>query len=137
MGAEPETIRVLIADDCPQVRESLQALLETLEGITVVGQARDGQEAVAMAASLRPQVVVMDLEMPGTDGLAATSLVKAGSWQPAIIVLTIHAQPWAQAQALQAGADAFVSKSAMPEVLIQSIRRVASHHARPEPRSPD
>ena len=118
-------IRVLIADDRPQVRESLQALLETEDGILVVGMARDGREAVARAEALLPSVVLMDLEMPAMDGLAATQYLKTRKPSPGVIVLTMHEQPWAEMRARQAGADAFVGKSAGPEVLVQAIRRVA------------
>ena len=119
-------IRVLIADDRPQVRESLQALLETQEGMVVVGLARDGREAVSQAKVLQPSVILMDLEMPAMDGLAATSLLKARTPAPGIIVLTMHEQPWAEMRARSAGADAFIGKSARPEVLVQAIRRLAA-----------
>jgi DNA-binding NarL/FixJ family response regulator len=117
-------IRVLIADDRPQVRESLQALLETQDGILVVGLARDGREAISLVESLRPTVVLMDLEMPNLDGLAATAFLKAGTQPPGIIALTMHEQPWAEASARRAGADDFVGKSARPEILVQAIREV-------------
>lgn len=117
-------IRVLIADDRPQVRESLQALLESQEGILVVGLARDGREAISLAEALHPTVVLMDLEMPNLDGLAATALLKAGTPSTAVIALTMHEQPWAEARARRAGADDFVGKSVRPENLIQAILRV-------------
>ena len=118
-------IRVLIADDRPQVRESLQALLETQEGIVVVGLARDGREAVSQAKVLQPSVILMDLEMPAMDGLTATSLLKARTPSPRIIVLTMHDEPWARQRAADAGADALISKSAGSETLLQAIQNVA------------
>jgi DNA-binding NarL/FixJ family response regulator len=132
---QPGNIRILIADDRPQVRESLQALLETEDGLLVVGHARDGREAVAQCATLAPGVVLMDLEMPGLDGLAATRLLRGRENCPAIVILTIHAGPWWQDQARRAGASAFVSKTDQPARIIQAIRQAAATPvpgARPE-----
>ncbi|MDP3046242.1 MAG: response regulator transcription factor [Chloroflexota bacterium] len=133
--SDQRNIRILIADDRPQVRESLQALLETEDGLLVVGHARDGREAVNLCATLAPGVVLMDLEMPGLDGLAATRCLRSRANCPAIVILTIHADPWWQDQASRAGASAFVSKTDHPARIIQAIRQAAATSvsaARPE-----
>lgn len=118
-----DKIRVLIADHTAQVRDSLQALLETEDGIAVVGAARDGREAVSQTEALRPTVVLLDLEMPAMDGVAAT--IKSSPHSPRVILMTLRDQPWARRRAEQAGADAFVSKAAGLASLVQTIRRVA------------
>lgn len=119
------TIHILIADDQPRVRESLRALLETEDDLAVVGEARDGQEALDQAALLAPHVVVMDLEMPRLDGLAATQALAAQAQHPAVVMLSIHSSAWAEARARQAGAAAFVSKFDRPEKILRAIREVA------------
>jgi DNA-binding NarL/FixJ family response regulator len=131
-GSDPGSIRILIVDDRAQVRESLQALLETEDGLLVVGQARDGREAVARCAAVSPGVVLMDLEMPGMGGLAATRLLSGHANCPAVIILTVHAAPWWQAQATRAGASAFVSKTDHPARIIQAIRQAAAARVSPE-----
>lgn len=122
------TVHILIADDQPRVRESLRALLETQAGLTVVGEARDGQEAVEQAAALAPEIVLMDLEMPRKDGLAATAEITAHAPCPAVIILTIHSWPWAEIQARQVGAAAFLSKATTPEAILTAIREVATRN---------
>lgn len=122
----PSNIHILIADDHPQVRESLQALLETEDGMEVTGLARNGQEAVTLCAALMPDVVLMDLEMPALDGLTATRLLRGRADCPAIVILTIHADPWWRDQASRAGASAFVSKTDHPAGIIQAIRQAAA-----------
>ena len=120
-----DTVNILIADDQPRVRESLRALLETDPRLTVIGEARDGQEALTQVAALQPGLVIMDLEMPVMDGLTATTLLHAQPHPPAIIMLSIHSSVWAEAHARQAGVAAFVSKLDPPEHLMRAIYRVA------------
>lgn len=109
-------IRVLIVDDVDQSRAGLSALLETVSDVEVVGEARDGEQAVRLVADCRPDVVVMDLRMPGVDGLEATRVIKARWPHTRVVLLTIYA--CRRHDAAGAGADAFVVKGApAPELL--------------------
>lgn len=118
-------VRVLFVDDHRIVRESLVSLLQAQLDIEVVGEAGDGSEAVARAEQLQPDIVVMDVSMPVMDGVEATRLIKR-SW-PAIKVigLSMHEASQAEDKILQAGADAYVCKSAPPGILVEAIRKCA------------
>lgn len=115
-----QPIRVLIADDSTRARAGLRTLLSTDAGITVVGEATNGQEAVRLVAECRPAVVLIDLQMPIMDGVQATRLIKHSWPDVMIVVLTMHAAD--QAIALAAGADAFVIKGDAPERLLAMLR---------------
>ncbi len=119
-------VQVLVVDDVPHVRRDLSALLALSREIDVVGEAGDGREAVRQAELLRPDVVLMDLEMPGQDGYAATRDVKAFHPATCVIALTVHGDEASRFRAFQAGVDAFVEKGASLEVLLQAIRQCAS-----------
>src|SRR5512136_364529 len=106
-----KTTRILIVDDVPQVRRELRTLLSLLDAIDVVGEADNGQNAIELAAALQPDVILMDVEMPIMDGLAATRLIKQQCPQCppcSIVILSIHDDEAVRAQARSAGADAFV-----------------------------
>ena len=111
--------RVLIVDDRSQAREGLKALLATTPAVQVVGEASDGKEAIDLVEKYRPDVVLMDANMPVMDGLEATRLVKAQWPQIRVIVLTIHTA--LQAEALAAGADAFLVKGCPAGELLAAI----------------
>ncbi len=111
--------QVLIADDFPQTRDGLQALLSTYPEIQVVAQAADGREAVQMVGAVQPDVVLMDVCMPNMDGLDATQIIKTSWPETKVIVLTIHAGY--QTEALAAGADAFFVKGASTKELLGAI----------------
>ncbi|MGD2207512.1 MAG: response regulator transcription factor [Anaerolineae bacterium] len=113
-------LRVLIADDQPRARHSLRSLLATWPGIEVVGEATDGEEAVQLAEECRPDVVLMDIRMPGTDGLAATRLIKDRWPETRVVVLTMYTDYTAD-DALAAGADAFQLKGRPAEELLEAI----------------
>jgi DNA-binding NarL/FixJ family response regulator len=115
--------KVLIVDDLPQARDGLRTVLGTYPEIEVVGEAADGREAVRLVETTRPDVVLMDVEMPGLDGLDATRQIKASWPQVAVIVLTIHSSH--QVEALAAGADAFFSKGVPTEELVEAIHRLS------------
>ena len=116
-------IRVLIADDQPLVRSGLRTILGTEADIEVAGEAADGAEAVAKAQRLEPDVVLMDIEMPGTDGLAATrEIVAAGG--PDVIILTTFSTDEYLFQALSGGAAGFLLKDAPPDDIIDAVRVV-------------
>ena len=114
-------IRVLIVDDSEQVRQDLRLFL-TLSGcIRIVGEAQNGREAVHLAETLHPQVVLMDLEMPILDGCDATRQIKALQPSCKVIALTIHAEETERQKALDAGVDVFVIKGASMEMLTEAI----------------
>ena len=117
-------IRVLVVDDHPVVRQGLRAFLGSRPGIEVVGEASDGEGAVAAAADLRPDVVLMDLVMPGTDGLEATRRITAGDGAPAVLVLTSFASDDQVIPAVRAGASGYLLKDVDPLDLEQAIRAV-------------
>ncbi|MFN2186574.1 MAG: response regulator transcription factor [Anaerolineae bacterium] len=112
-------VRVLIADDRPTTRQGLRALLALLPQIEVIGEAADGRESVALVAEYRPDVVLMDMQMPVMDGIEATQRIKERWPTIRVIALTIHTKY--RAEALTAGVDAFLLKDGNPEVLLGAI----------------
>ncbi|MFG2129082.1 response regulator [Streptomyces sp. NPDC048751] len=120
---------VLIADDQPLQRFGFRMLLESQDDLTVLGEATDGTEAVRMTAELRPDVVLMDVRMPGLDGIAATRrIINAGHRTRVLIVTTFDLDEYAYA-GLRAGASGFLIKDAHPEDVLSGIRAVASGDA--------
>ena len=119
------TVRVLLADDQALVRGGFRMILEAREDLSVVGEAADGAEAVALTAALDPDVVLMDIRMPVLDGLAATrTIVSAGS-RTRIVVLTTYDADDSVFAALRAGASGFLLKDARPAELVEAVRVVA------------
>lgn len=116
-------IRLLLADDEDLVREALATLLELEPDFSVVAQAGDGTRAVALAAEHQPDLVVLDLEMPGLDGVAATEAILAARTVP-VVLLTRHARPGVLRRALAAGARAFVPKTTPADRLARILRDV-------------
>lgn len=120
------TIRLLIADDNPQVRQDLRTVLP-LAGeaagmsIDILGEAGNGRQALQQVSSLRPDVVIMDLEMPVMDGYAATKVIKANCPATRVLVLTVHDELIDRSKARQAGADGFIVKGAPVAEIIQQI----------------
>ncbi len=114
-------IRLLIVDDMPHVRRELRTRLQLTSDVEVVGEASDGAEAVAQAERLRPEVIVMDLEMPSMDGITATREIKRRGLARRIILLSVHPDPKAVKHAQEAGADALVDKTAHLQALIDLI----------------
>jgi DNA-binding NarL/FixJ family response regulator len=112
-------IRVLIADDQGPTRQGLRALLTLCPRVKVVGEAIDGREAVRMAAKRRPDVVLMDMQMPVMDGLEATKCIKE-QW-PAVRVIALTMYPRYRSQAIAVGADAFLLKGTPTETLQATI----------------
>ena len=119
------TIRILIADDQASVRRELSTLLQLTPGLEVAGEAANGLEAVRQAEQLKPDVVLMDLAMPGLDGIEATRQIVERGLARSVVVLTIHGHAAARQGAVQAGADAFIEKGTDIAVLIDAIRRAA------------
>ena len=122
--AMAKSIRILIADDHAIVRKGIRALLATEADIEVVGEAADGKEAVEKAERLRPDVVLMDLVMPGMDGIEATRRITTRQPEIRILVLTSFAEDEKVFPALKAGALGYLLKDAGPEELVRAIRQV-------------
>jgi DNA-binding NarL/FixJ family response regulator len=117
-------IRVLLADDHPVLRTAVRALLETEPDMVVAGEAASGEEAVALALALSPDVVVMDVTMHGCGGLEATRVIAASTCSR-ILVLTMHAEDDGLLAALHAGASGYLTKTAAPEELVRAVRLLA------------
>jgi DNA-binding NarL/FixJ family response regulator len=117
-------VRVLVADDQKVVREGIVMLLGLLPGIEVVGAAADGEEAVALAAERRPDVVLMDLRMPRCDGVEATRRIRAAHRDTEVVVLTTYADDDSLFPALEAGARGYLTKDAGAEEIARAIADV-------------
>ena len=127
-------LRVMIADDHSMVRQGLRMYLTTDPQMEVVGEATDGVEAVQLAQALRPDVVLMDLIMPGMDGITASRAICAALPQTAVIALTSVTEESAVHKMLQAGAVGYLLKTSKPEELCQAIRAAASRGKRCSPK---
>jgi DNA-binding NarL/FixJ family response regulator len=123
------TIRVLLADDQPLIRSGLSTLIEDEPDLDVVGEAGTGAEAVRLARELRPDVAVMDIRMPGTDGLAATAAITAAGGPTRVLVLTTFDEDEYVYRALRAGAAGFLVKDMALDDIIAAIRVVAAGEA--------
>lgn len=119
-------IRILVADDHAMIRDGLRAAFSTREDLAIVGEAADGAEAVALAESLRPDVVVMDLHMPVLGGVAATRRILEVAPEVRVLVLTMQAEDSAVVDALRAGARGYLLKDAGREEIERAIRTVAA-----------
>ena len=118
-------IRVLLADDQSLVRMGFRMILEAETDITVVGEAGDGAAAVSMTAALRPDVVLMDVRMPGVDGIDATAAITAAGGPARVLILTTYDLDHYVYAGLRAGASGFLLKDAPPADLLAAIRTVA------------
>ncbi len=126
MSDRRDPIRVVVADDHPIVRAGIVGLLESEPGIEVVGEAVDGAEAAALAAELRPDLVLMDLRMPGLDGAAATARIVAAGDGTRVLVLTTYETDDHILAAIEAGASGYLLKAAPQEEILAGIRAVAA-----------
>lgn len=127
-GNAARKISVLIADDHPVVRQGLRVFLEVQPDIEVVGEAGDGAEAARLAKELRPDVVLLDLVMPGTDGVAAIELMAEDDAGSKVLIVTSFGEHRAVVPAIRAGARGYVSKEVDPSALAAAIRAVAAGH---------
>jgi DNA-binding NarL/FixJ family response regulator len=124
------SIEVLLADDQAMVRTGFRMILESEPDIAVVGEASNGEQAAASTRSLRPDVVLMDIQMPDGDGLQATRLITADpELHSRVVILTTFERDEYVFEALQAGASGFLIKNAPPEELLQAVRVVANGDA--------
>jgi DNA-binding NarL/FixJ family response regulator len=124
-----EPVTVVVADDQSAVREGLVLLLGTLPGITVAGEAADGDAAVELVAQVKPQVVLMDLNMPGCDGVAATARITADYPGTRVVVLTTYADDESIIGALQAGALGYLTKEATRAEIGRAVHAAAAGQA--------
>jgi DNA-binding NarL/FixJ family response regulator len=122
-------LRVLLADDDPLVLAGLRTILSAADDLVIVGEAADGAAAVAAAGERRPAVVLMDIRMPGVDGIAATSQITARPDPPKVIVLTTFHLDDYVLSALRAGASGFLLKDTPPADIIRAVRLVAAGEA--------
>ena len=120
-----ETLRVLIADDHAIVRAGIRLLLDSQEGIEIVGEAKDGAEAVAKTRELSPDVVLMDVAMPGLSGLEATREIRQTNPDTRVLMLTMHDDEEYFFQAVSLGASGYILKEATPEEVVSAIRIVS------------
>jgi DNA-binding NarL/FixJ family response regulator len=124
-----EPVTVVVADDQSAVREGLVLLLGTLPGITVAGEAADGDAAVQLVATVQPQVVLMDLNMPGCDGVAATARITAEHPGTRVVILTTYADDESIIGALQAGALGYLTKEATRAEIGRAVHAAAAGQA--------
>ena len=118
-------IKILIVDDQPRTRRSLKALLSTCVRADVIREAAGGMEAVQVVQEAHPDLVLMDVQMPGMDGLQATRLIKA-SW-PSVSIIALSMYNDYRVEALAAGASAFISKGDSPDSLLEAIEKMAAN----------
>jgi DNA-binding NarL/FixJ family response regulator len=123
------TITVVVADDQTAVREGIALLLDLLDDVTVVGQAADGEEAVALVAAHAPDVILMDLRMPGLDGVAATARIRAAHPATQVVVLTTFADDEHIMAAMRAGARGYLTKDAGRAQIAAAVRAAATGQA--------
>jgi DNA-binding NarL/FixJ family response regulator len=122
-------LRVVVADDHPVVRDGLAALLGSLPGITVAGTVADGRAAVRAAVTLRPDVLVMDVQMPGLNGVEATAEISRMAPAVAIVMLTMFDDDDSVFAAMRAGASGYILKGAEQDQIVRAIRAVADGEA--------
>ncbi|MBD0327835.1 MAG: response regulator transcription factor, partial [Pyrinomonadaceae bacterium] len=122
-AASQGAARILVADDHALVREGLRTMLSGEEGLRVVGEAHDGEQALEACRKLRPDLVLMDVRMPRMDGLEATRRIKAEMPQTSVVMVTMHESPDYLLEAVRAGAAGYVLKDASGERLLGAVRR--------------
>lgn len=119
-----KTIRVILVDDHQILRDGLKILIDGESDLEVIGEAKNGEEAIILVDTLHPDVVIMDLGMPGMGGLDAIRLVKKTSSKSKVVVLTMHGEKEMISQSFKAGSDGFVPKSIAHSHLLEAIRTV-------------
>jgi DNA-binding NarL/FixJ family response regulator len=123
-----DKLTVLLVDDHALVRKGFRRMLEDDAGISVVGEASDGEDAVRLALELKPKVIVMDCALPGLNGIDAARRIRAKMPDAIVLMLSMHAEDTLVRQALEAGARGYVLKSALELDLVSAIKRVAEGH---------
>ncbi|HYN87868.1 MAG TPA: response regulator transcription factor [Ardenticatenaceae bacterium] len=123
MEASQAPYRVLIVDDVPAVREALRWALEDEPDLAVVGEASSGAEALACVGELTPDVVILDIELPGLDGYAVAQQLKQASHPPVVVFLSVHGDSVSRRRGREAGGDGFAEKGTGWIALISQVRR--------------
>jgi DNA-binding NarL/FixJ family response regulator len=129
VAIERTAIRVVVADDHPIFRSGLRTMVEEAQDLELVGEARDGQEALDLCRAASPDVVLMDLRMPNTSGVAATAALASELPSVRVLMLTMLEDDTSLVAALRAGARGYVLKGAAPEEILRAIRAVAAGQA--------
>lgn len=124
LGGHASTIRILLVDDHALVREGLKRVLSSMVGVVIVGEAASGEEAVVRASDLQPDLVIMDLSLPGMSGIDAVRVIKTECPETRILALTMHEEKVYIRGALEAGASGYVVKDARPSELVAAIEAV-------------
>ena len=124
-----DALRVLIADDHPIFRDGMRALLASVHDIEVVGEAATGNEAIAQAAEMQPDIVLMDLRLPGIGGVEATRQILVASPHIRVLVVTMFEDDYSVFTAMQAGARGYIVKGASSDEMLRAIRAVGSGEA--------
>jgi len=124
-----DSIRVLVADDHPMFRDGLRALVASVSDVEMVGEAATGEEAIALADELQPDVILMDIQMPGVNGIEATRSILQASPHIGVIVLTMFEDNDSVFAAMRAGARGYLLKGADQDEILRAIRAVASGEA--------
>lgn len=127
-------VRVLLADDHVLVRTGIKMVLQGIEGVEVVGEANDGREAIALAAQLRPRIVLMDISMQNLNGLEATAHIRCEQPETSVIILSMSADETHVAQALRAGASGYLLKDATLDELAMALTAVGAGNTYLTPR---
>jgi DNA-binding NarL/FixJ family response regulator len=123
-----DKLTVLLVDDHALVRKGFRRMLEDDAGISVVGEASEGEEAVRLALALKPKVVVMDCALPGISGIDATRRIRAKMPDAVVLMLSMHSEDTLVRQAFEAGARGYILKNALELDLVSAIKRVAEGH---------
>jgi len=126
VSAKKQRIKVLVADDHPVVRKGLQSCLSRQSHLRVIGEACDGDEALRKARDLKPDVVLMDISMPGKNGLAVTELLRKELPRMKVLILSVHNNQDYIFRVIQAGAHGYVSKEAPPDEVLRAIESVCA-----------
>ena len=122
-------MRILIVDDHPVTRDGLRSALSITDEVDIVGEASSGEEAIEAVEKLKPEVVFMDVRMPGMDGIEATRRIRAASPDTKVILITIDESRSAISAALQAGVSGYLLKDATPDALVEAARNAVEGHA--------
>lgn len=126
----PSESRILIVDDSQSVREGLRWLIEDEAGLTVVGDASTGSEAITQAAERKPDLVILDIELPDTDGFDVTRRLKGLPYPPRVVLLSVHADDVYKQRGVDAGCDAYVEKGSGWTQLLSVLRKVIADRPR-------
>ena len=121
-----DMIRIMLVDDHDIIRTGLRSYLQTQPGMEVVAEARDGEEAVRLAAQMQPNIILMDITMPNMDGLEATRQLKSLAPESLVLALTVHEDKQYFMEMLAAGASGYLTKQAAADELVSAIRAVAN-----------